>query len=58
MEKRTIAIRINYKDWKALRSIFPKNRGESVAHYIERVIWAWENGGLMEALNEEKFKLE
>jgi len=36
----TITIRINHKDWKALRRLFPGEKGESVAHYLERYVKA------------------
>ena len=36
--KSTITIRINYKDWKYLKKIFPPERSESFAHYFERYV--------------------
>ena len=37
MIKATITIRINLKDWRVLRSVYPGWRGESVASYMERL---------------------
>ena len=37
MQKQTLTLRIRLKDWKALRRVFPAEREESTADYIERV---------------------
>ena len=35
----SIVIRINYKDWKLLRLLFPiETKNETVSHYIWRLI--------------------
>jgi len=35
-----ISIRVNIKDWKYLKKIFPAQRGESLSHYLERYVQA------------------
>lgn len=42
----TIAIRINYKDWKELQKLFPKeSKDETMRHYIERYVKAMKEKG-------------
>ena len=36
--KSTATIRVYMKDWNMLRRIFPSERGESLARYLERYI--------------------
>lgn len=38
MTNPTITIRVNYRDWRKLQKIFPGEKGESVAHYLQRYI--------------------
>lgn len=38
MKTKTKVIRVKYSTWKTIRKCFPRNRGETIANYIERIV--------------------
>ena len=42
----TLRIRVRQSDWKAMRQVFPGERGETVANYLKRYVAELKRMGL------------